>query len=352
VSGGDVEAILREPAEAQERVAREAIDIAKLSQRWLAEGRTIGLATVVDTWGSSPVPIGGQMAIADAETFQGSVSGGCVENEVIIAGTEVIAGQPSRLLEFGVSNETAWGAGLPCGGRIGVFVERLTPEQDTNFINRIVEAKASRSSLVVSRRLEDGERKLFESGDNAPAEVAERLRSGHSGIVETASGKFFLQAVVPNPRIIIIGATHIAQTLASLAPLVGIDVVVIDPREAYAASPRFYGRKVVVGWPQETLPDLGLDAYSAVVALSHVEHIDDQALILAAPSACRYVGALGSTRNHAKRRERLAAQGLTLEQIDRINSPVGLDIGARTPEEIALSILAQVVLTYRGPRRA
>lgn len=330
---------------------RKAIDIARLSQGWLAEGRRIALATVVDTWGSSPVPLGGQMAIADGETFQGSVSGGCVENEVILAGLEAISSGKPQLLEFGVSNETAWGSGLPCGGTIKVFVERLTPEADSKFVSRLVEARETREPLVAWRQLDTGERRLFEAGDNAPAEVLERFRSGHSGIEEIAGERVFLHAVVPPPRIFIIGATHSAQTLASLAPLVGIDVTVIDPREAYAASPRFRGSKVLGAWPQDVLPKLGLDEYSAVVALSHVAHIDDEALKLAARSACRYVGALGSTRNHAKRRERLAAAGLTQAQIDRINSPIGLDIGARTPEEIALSILAEIVLTYRGPRR-
>lgn len=334
-----------------EHASEAAIDIAKLAQSWLQNRKTIALATVVDTWGSSPVPIGGQMTIADSDTFQGSVSGGCVENEVILAASEVIAGGGPRLLEFGVSHDTAWSAGLPCGGRIEVFVERLSPDLDTAFINRIVAAQDAREALVVSRQLDSGERKIFEAGDNAPDHVLDRLNSGHSDVVEVEGTRVFLQSVVPRPRIIIIGATHIAQALAALAPLVGMDVVVIDPREAYAMSPRFRGRDVIVAWPQDALPGLGLDTYSAIVALSHVAHIDDETLKLAAPSACRYVGALGSTRNHAKRRERLAAAGLSPEQIERVRSPIGLDLGARTPEEIALSILAEVVLTYRGPRR-
>lgn len=346
-----METLAAQTTSSETREPGEALDVARVSRDWLAEGRTIALATVVDTWGSSPVPVGGQMVIADGETFQGSVSGGCVEGEVVVAAMEVITQGAPRLMEFGVSNETAWGAGLPCGGRIGVFIERLTPEEDREFIDRIIAARETRRALVVSRNLANGERRLFEATDGAPVEVRERFRSGHSGIVEIDSEKIFLHAVVPGQRIIIIGATHIGQALASMAPLTGIDVVVVDPRDAYAASPRFRGRKVVVAWPQETLPALGLDEYSAVVALSHVAHIDDEALKVAAPSACRYVGALGSTRNHAKRRERLAAAGLTQQQIDRIHAPVGLDIGARTPEEIALSILAEIVLTYRGARR-
>lgn len=340
-----------QPIGSGEPTSAAAIDIAGLAQSWLADGRTIALATVVDTWGSSPVPVGGQMAIADGETFQGSVSGGCVENEVILAADEVIAGGVPRLLEFGVSHDTAWSVGLPCGGRIAVFVERLSPERDTEFMARIVAAQETREALVVARQLDSGERKVFEEGDVAPAPVLDLFGSGHSGISEIEGARVFLQAVAPRPRIIIVGATHIAQSLAALAPLVGMDVVVIDPREAYAMSPRFSGRDVIVAWPQDAMPDLGLDSYSAIVALSHVAHIDDETLKLAAPSACRYVGALGSTRNHAKRRERLAAAGLSQQQIDRVRSPIGLDLGARTPEEIALSILAEIVLTYRGPRR-
>lgn len=328
-----------------------AIDIPRLAKSWLAEGRTIALATVVDTWGSSPVPVGGQMIVADGETFQGSVSGGCIENEVILTAAEVIDGAPPRLLEFGVSHDTAWSAGLPCGGQIEVFVERVSPDSDAGFINRIVAAQDAREALVVSRRLDSGERKLFEADDNAPEPVRDCFNSGHSGVVEIGNARVFLQAVVPRPRIIIVGATHIAQALAALAPVVGMDTVVIDPREAYAMSPRFHGRNVIIEWPQDAMPGLGLDTYSAIVALSHVAHIDDETLKLAVSGPSRYVGALGSTRNHAKRRERLAAAGLSQQQIDRIHSPVGLDLGARTPEEIALSILAEIVLTYRGPRR-
>lgn len=328
-----------------------AIDIAKQCQAWLGEGRTVGLATVVDTWGSSPVPIGGQMAIADGTNFQGSVSGGCVENEVIVAATEIIETGTPRLLEFGITNETAWQAGLPCGGRIMVFVERLTPDDDTDFIKEVVAAREERRPIVALRQLETGMRALFKPGDKAPPEINARLASGHSGLAEVDGRRVFLQAVVPRARIIVIGGTHTAQALASMAPLVDLDVIIVDPREAYAALPRFRDRNVVIAWPQDAIPDLGLDEYSAVVALSHVEHIDDEALKLAVKSDCRYVGALGSTRNHAKRCERLAAAGLASEEIDRVHSPIGLDIGARTPEEIALSILAEIVLTYRGPRR-
>lgn len=352
LTGDDVDtSTMQSIASGQEMSSQEAIDIPKLAQGWLAAGRTIALATVVETWGSSPVPVGGQMLVADGEAFQGSVSGGCIENEVILNAVEVIDGGPPRLLKFGVSHETAWAAGLPCGGRIAVFVEQLSPESDAAFIARIVAAQEAREVLVVLRQLDSGERTLFEAGDSAPEPVRECFKSGHSEIVEIEGARVFLQAIVPRPRIIIVGATHIAQALAALAPVVGMDTVVIDPREAYASSPRFHGRKVIIGWPQDVMPGLGLDTYSAIVALSHVADIDDETLKLATPSPCRYVGALGSTRNHAKRRERLAAAGLSQQQIDRVRSPVGLDLGARTPEEIALSILAEIVLTYRGSRR-
>lgn len=349
--GDDVNLTITSQADAGGKPAEAALDIAKQCQTWLREGRTIGLATVADTWGSSPVPIGGQMVIADGANFQGSVSGGCVENEVIVAATEIIETGTPRLLEFGITNETAWQAGLPCGGRIMVFVERLTPDDDLAFIDEVITAREGRRPIVALRQLDTGQRDLFKPGDNAPAEVKERLASGHSGLAQVDGRKVFLQAVVPRARIIVIGGTHTAQAFASMAPLVDLDVVIVDPREAYAALPRFRDRNVIVAWPQDAIPELGLDEYSAVVTLSHVEHIDDEALKLAVKSDCRYIGALGSTRNHARRRERLAAAGLASEEIDRVHSPVGLDIGARTPEEIALSILAEIVLTYRGPRR-
>jgi xanthine dehydrogenase accessory factor len=158
-----------------------------------------------------------------------------------------------------------------------------------------------------------------------------------------------LHALVPPARILIIGATHIGQILAQLVHMAGHEVTVIDPRTAFAADARFPGIKLETEWPQDAIPKIGLDPYTAVVALAHVGHIDDEALKLALRSDCFYVGALGSQRNHSKRKERLKAAGFNDEEIGRIHSPIGLNIGAHSPPEIAISIMAELVLALRGP---
>jgi xanthine dehydrogenase accessory factor len=156
---------------------------------------------------------------------------------------------------------------------------------------------------------------------------------------------------VPPARIIVVGASHIGQVLAEIARLAGYEVQVVDPRTAFASPDRFPGITLHTDWPQDVLPKIGLDPYTAVVALAHVGHIDDEALKLALRSDCLYVGALGSSRNHAKRRERLLAAGLTEADLAKIRAPIGIDIGAQTPAEIAISIMAEIVRAVRGSKR-
>jgi xanthine dehydrogenase accessory factor len=325
-------------------------DVLATAQAWLARDGRVALATIVDTWGSAPVPIGGQMVIAADTTFEGSVSGGCVEGEVITEAVELLEGGGTpRSLAYGVEDETAWRVGLPCGGRIRVHVQVLETAADRAFLDRAVAARATRAALVVSTDLTTGARHIHSADDlDLPTDVAERFRTGQSG--PSADGLCFLQALVPPPRILVIGGTHMAQALAAMVREVGYDLVLIDPRTAFASPARFPGARIVTDWPRDALPALGLDRFTAVATLSHVGHIDDEALILAARSPCFYVGALGSRRNHAKRTERLAAAGLTAEEIALIRYPIGLDIGAASPTEIAASILAEIIRHLRGPK--
>jgi len=160
----------------------------------------------------------------------------------------------------------------------------------------------------------------------------------------------FVHAMVPPARVLIIGATHIGQVLAQLVKIAGYEVTVIDPRTAFAAEARFPDVRLDTEWPQDAIPRIGLDAYTAVVALAHVGHIDDEALKLAMRSECFYVGALGSRRNHAKRTQRLQEAGFSGEEIKRIHSPIGINVGAQSPQEIAISIMAEVILALRGPK--
>ena len=330
---------------------RPSTDALAAAKSWLDRDGKVALATVVDTWGSSPVPVGGQMAIAADGSFEGSVSGGCIEGEVIAEAGEILDHGRPRTMTFGVADETAWTVGLPCGGRVSVFVERIENGPGAAIVSRAVEARSRRQGVVVRKRLSDGRAELIEATAEALApDVAERFRSARSGLVESADGQLFLHAIVPPARIVAIGATHITQLLVSMARIAGYEIEVVDPRTAFATPARFPGITLHPEWPQDVLPRIGLDPYTALVVLAHVEHIDDEALKVGVKSQARYIGALGSSRNHARRLERLRAAGITQAEIARIKSPIGLDIGAQTPAEIALSVLAEVVSAVRGSK--
>lgn len=333
--------------------AADKLDVLKAARSWLERDGRVAIATVVDTWGSAPVPVGGQMAVGADGRFQGSVSGGCIEGEVILEAEDILENGKPKTLEFGVADETAWRAGLPCGGQVQVFVERLEAKSGgIELLDRAVAAGESRRGLIVRTHLADGRKQVYERGEaNLPDDVAERFYSAKSQLQQTPDGAVFLHALVPPARIVIIGATHIGQILTEIARLAGYGVVVVDPRTAFASPERFPDVNVVTDWPQDALPKLGLDPYTAVVALAHVGHIDDEALKLAVKSECLYIGALGSSRNHAKRLERLKAAGVTDLEVARIKAPIGLDIGAQSPAEVAIAIMAEVVLAARGRKR-
>ncbi len=327
-------------------------DVLSAARSWLDEGGRVALATVVGTWGSAPVAVGGQMVVAPDGRFQGSVSGGCVEGEVIAEAEDILADGKPKTLSFGVADETAWRVGLPCGGQIKVYLERLDAASGPALLDRAIKARSTRLGLVIRTHLNDGRREFFERGEaKGDAEIEQHFASGESELQETPDGEIFLQALVPPARVLIIGATHIGQILAQLVKLAGYEVIVIDPRTAFAAEARFPGIRLDTEWPQDTIPKIGLDPYTAVVALAHVGHIDDEALKLAMRSTCFYVGALGSKRNHAKRMQRLKDAGFSDAEIQRIHSPIGINIGAQSPPEIAIAIMAQLVLALRGERK-
>jgi xanthine dehydrogenase accessory factor len=329
----------------------QAHDVLETARSWLDTDGRIAMATVVGTWGSAPVGVGGQMVMAQDGRFEGSVSGGCVEGEVIAEAEDILSSGRPKTLEFGVADETAWQVGLPCGGQIKVFIERLQKSEGLPLIQRALEARRHRQGLVARTRLSDGQRQLFARTDaNVDSFVRRGLESGESELMMTPEGEVFVHAMLPPARVLIIGATHIGQLLAQLVELAGYEVIVIDPRTAFAAKARFPGIRLDTEWPQDTIPKIGLDDFTAVVALAHVGHIDDEALKLAMRSPAFYVGALGSQRNHAKRKQRLADAGFSAEEIQRIHSPIGINIGAQSPQEIAIAIMAEVVLALRGPK--
>lgn len=333
------------------RLGRAAVgerDPIQVARDWLDEYGQVALATVVSTWGSSPVPKGGHLTISPEGAFQGSVSGGCVEVDVICEADDVLTQREPRLLEFGVGSETALRAGLPCGGTIQILVEPLEGEDDLAFLDAVLEARRDRHKLLIVTDVASGERQIFRDGHNVPEDV-ECDGAHESRLLERDEGQAFLNVVVPPVRLLLVGATHISQVLADMAKAVGWDVIIVDPRSSFASPERLSGIPCLTDWPQDAFAAVGLDERTAVVALTHAASIDDEALETALLSDCLYVGALGSKRTHQKRLERLKDSGFDEDKLAEIHGPVGLSIGARGPAEIAVSILAEIIRVARKP---
>jgi xanthine dehydrogenase accessory factor len=211
--------------------------------------------------------------------------------------------------------------------------------------------RAARRAAIVVTDVESGAQRLVKAADITKdvlrAGLAEHLRTGKSGMEQTAEGRVFLTVYVPAPQLVITGAVHISQALAPIAKLLGYDVTIVDPRTAFASTERFPDVKVIAEWPDKALPPLGIDHYTAFVALTHDPKIDDPALFHALSRDCFYIGALGSRKTHARRVERLKQQGLSEAEVSRIHAPIGLDIGAISPSEIAVAIMAQITERLR-----
>ena len=292
-------------------------------------GEKLALATVVSTWGSAPRPRGSHMLVHADGRFEGSVSGGCVESDIMDTAAQVIAGAPFQLKRYGVADAAAWEVGLPCGGEIQVMVQPVSAEGfDPELFDRIAEARDDGRALTVATDLDDG----------------------HSDLRPIETGEVFVNRYDPPRRLLIVGAVQIAQSLAGLARTLGIQTVVIDPRARFLTEERFPGVTLDDRWPDEAVAAYRPGPSTAVVTLSHDIKIDDPALIEALKTDAGYVGALGSRRSHAARRERLAVEGVAAGDIERIDAPVGIDIGAIGPSEIALSIAAAMVGAFHAER--
>jgi len=279
-------------------------------RRWLERGEDVALATVVATRRSAPRPVGSVLGVSAGGELAGSVSAGCVENEVYAEAREVLAGGAARQRTYGITDEQAYGVGLPCGGEIDVYVAKA----DAGLLRSVVE-EIGRGRVVTVEPSADG------------LSVASR----------------------PAPRLVVVGAIDTAEALCRGAKSLGWTAIVVDPRERWATPERVPSAdEIVVAWPDDALARLAPDEGTAVVVLAHEDRIDLPALQLSLASEAFFVGAIGSRRTQARRREALLELGVEESAVDRIHGPVGLDVGAESPAETAVAILAEILAVRAG----
>lgn len=322
---------------------------------WKGRGERIALATVIDVQRSAPRPPGAKMAVSEHGEIAGSVSGGCVEGAVAEIADSILRGDPPQLLHFGIADSDAWDVGLPCGGEIDVWVQAYQPgrfEEVARADGRAAEvtllegASPGSKLLVEADGARSGSLGAPELDDEAARIAAELLWAEAS----ERRGSLFVDVIGPAPRLIVFGAVDIAASLCTVARACGWRPFVVDPRARFATPSRFPDAdEVIAAWPEEAVAHLGgIDPATSIVVLTHDPKLDDAALLLALRSPARFVGAMGSRRAQAKRRERLLAAGLAEEELERLSAPVGLDLGAIAREETALSILAEIVAARHG----
>jgi len=329
---------------------------------WQRDGKSIALATVVETWGSSPRRVGAKMSLTSDGKIAGSVSGGCVENAVFEAGINSLKTNGSQLLHFGVADETAWEVGLACGGSIEVFVKPLDMNIYTALHSILIEEIPAVLATIIRGPEEILGREILIREDESTTGmlgyqwdkqvlklVKESLANGISHRAMLSNDvEVFLEVLLPSPTLVIVGGVHIAIALASLAKMLGYRTLMIDPRKAWGNKERFpHVDQLIQEWPHEAFEQVLMTRSTAIVMLTHDPKLDDPAVKIALSGPAFYVGALGSKNTQAKRRERLLKDGLTESQLAHLHGPIGLDIGAQSPEEIALAIMAEMVDAYR-----
>ena len=331
--------------------------------QWAEAGQRGALAVVVRAYGSAPRPLGSMMAVSESGEFVGSVSGGCVESAVVQEALDVLAEGRPRLKTYGISDEWAWEAGLTCGGNIQVFI---LPWQPNQVWRELLSARENKEPVVLGIGFAgrwQGEVGLFYRDGRALGGLAQRLPADeamltsafwegqpHSGVVlpDGRTSVVFIPFFPPQ-RLIIVGAVHIAISLVRFANELDYETIVIDPRPVFATPERFgHADQLLVAWPQEVIPELQPDHGTSIAVISHDDKIDIPALKLALESDARYIGALGSRKTMARRAAILREAGFTDADLARIHNPIGLDLGGRTPEEIALAIMAEVVANRYG----
>jgi xanthine dehydrogenase accessory factor len=335
------------------------IDLLATIQEWYTGGERVAVATVIRVEGTAPRPVGARMIVSSGGRMAGSVSGGCVETTVYEEMMDLLDGGPPRILHFGITDDMIWDVGLACGGTIDVFVQGLDPalvfslgklvdQGQAVALVAFVEGEAAGSTALVTA---DGtilgpnvERAVTVAGEM----LAARVERGavHELAPDT---RLFIEPFLPPPVLVIAGGVHVAIPLARFAKELGFRVIVVDPRAKFANEERFpEADQVMVAWPDEALAQLRIGDTTYIVLLTHDPKIDEPTLATALKTGAAYVGAIGSRKTHADRYERMSKWGITGEELDRVYSPIGLDLGGSTPEETALSIIAEVVAVKNG----
>ncbi|HEY4026917.1 MAG TPA: XdhC/CoxI family protein [Candidatus Dormibacteraeota bacterium] len=305
-------------------------EVAEELRAWRGEGDPVAMATVVETWGSSPRPLGSKMLVSGSGRMAGSVSNGCIEGAVFEQAQEVLATGRGRLVEYGVADDVAFEVGLACGGHIEVFIQPVTEVHD-----RALELLAAERPFVLTTDLSDGTTDLVERAPETE--------------LPSRDGDRFEEPFARPAQLIIVGAIHIAIPLHRLARVMGYRVTVVDARAKFASRERFpEADEILVRWPDEALAGMTIDRSTAVVVLTHDPKFDMPALRAVLPTGAGYIGAIGSRKTNANRFDALREEGFTDDQLARVHGPIGLDLGGRGAEETALGILAEVTAVRYG----
>jgi xanthine dehydrogenase accessory factor len=304
-------------------------EVLKQARDWVLAGHVVHLATVVKTWGSAPRQAGAMLAVRKDGRVVGSVSGGCIEDDLIVRAQQERLPNKPEWVRYGVSQDEAARFGLPCGGTLRLIIEPLT---HSNWLERVVEATEAQKLIGRWLDMTTGESVLTDARPGQLTEVKEE-------------GCHFVYG--PHWRLLIIGANQTARALAQIATMLEFQVIICDPREEFTANWDLPGVALQPGMPDDAVLEIQTDSRTAIVAITHDPKLDDMALLEALKSKAFYVGALGSVRNQAKRRERLLGFELSEQEVNRLYGPVGLQIGSRTPAEIAVAVSAQLVQVRR-----
>ena len=331
-------------------------EILETLARWKASGTKVATATVVSTERSAPRDPGAMLAVSESGDVAGSVTGGCVEPAVFEEAREVLAGGGARLRTYGIADEEAFEVGLPCGGTVHIFVDAMDPATIDPLAKAIEEERPVARVVPVSGPNAGAERLVFaddEVSDEIGRTAQELLAAGETSLVQVGDDEVFVDSFAPRPNMYVFGAVDHAAAVAEIGRFLGYRVTVCDARAKFVTPERFpEADELVVEWPDRFLERSPVDERTAICVLTHDHKFDIPALKAALATNAGYIGAMGSRRTTEQRVELLRAEGVSDDELTRIHAPIGLRIGARTPQEVAVSVAAQLIEVQRAPKES